>query len=389
MSILQLKRKLEKRFLYGHDWIFSNELEPGFKDLEVGSLVDIHTPDGRFAGRGFINPNSLISFRALTRKDEVIDADFFRNKLSKAINLRKRLIKTSDSYRLVYAESDGLPGLLVDKYNDVLSVQINSAGLEKQKDVLIQLLDELIKPKAIVIRNDQYFRSLENLPEEQGMAKGKPEDALTCMTEHGLRFDVDVLSGQKTGLYLDQRDNRLWFRGLISKDDRVFDGFCNEGGFALNAKLAGAGEVIGVDIVEHVLDRAKINSQKNKLEVQFIKQDLMKSGLDLSDLGKFDVVNLDPPNFTRSKKTVPVALQGYVKMHRMGINLLNPGGFLVTSSCSHHITEEAFVDTVKNAAYKENKTLKLIHKASHAADHPVHPQMPETEYLKLFAFQVE
>lgn len=388
MPLLQLKRKLEKRFLYGHDWIFSNELEPGFKDLEVGSLVDIQTPDGRFAGRGFINPNSLISFRALTRKDEPIDSNFFRNKLTNAINLRKKLIKTSDSCRLVYSESDGLPGLLVDKYNDVLSIQINSAGLEKQKDLLVQLLDELVNPNAIVIRNDQYFRRLENLPDEQGMAKGQAEDAQTYMTEHGLQFDVDVLSGQKTGLYLDQRDNRLWFRSMISEGDRVFDGFCNEGGFALNAKFAGAGEVIGVDIAEHVLERAKSNSTKNKLEVQFIKQDLMKSGLDLAEFGKFDVVNLDPPNFTRSKKTVPVALQGYVKMHRMGINLLKSGGFLVTSSCSHHITEDAFVDTVKNAAYKENKSLKLIHKGSHAADHPIHPQMPETEYLKLFAFQV-
>jgi len=391
MSIyqLRLRRKLEKRYLHGHDWIFSNELEPDFKEIPAGSLCDVYTADGKWAGRGYVNPSSLITFRVLTRVQEEINIDFFRKKLSSAITLRKKIIHTSDSYRVVYAESDGLPGLLVDLYNDVISVQINSAGLETQKEIIIQLLDELLSPIAIVLRNDHYHRSLENLPEEQKMAKGTEEDAKTMMTEHGLLYEVDVLSGQKTGLYLDQRDNRLWFKTLIQKGDRVFDGFCNEGGFALNAKLAGAGEVIAIDIAEHVLERAKANSIRNNLEVEFRKADLMKVGLDLKEeIGLFDVVNLDPPNFTRNRKTVPVALKGYEKMHRMGISITKPGGFLVTASCSHHITAEAFVDTVRVAAYKEGRTLKLIHKSMHPADHPVNPNMPESEYLKLFAFQV-
>jgi len=386
---IKLRRKLEKRYLHGHDWIFSNELEPDFKEIPAGSLCDALTADGKWVGRGYINPSSLITFRVLTRIDEEINIDFFRKKLTAAINLRKKIIQTSDSYRVVYAESDGLPGLLVDLYNDVVSVQINSAGLETQKEIIIQLLDELLSPKAIVLRNDHYHRSLENLPEEQRMAKGTEEDAKTMMKEHGLLYEVDVLSGQKTGLYLDQRDNRLWFKTLIQKGDRVFDGFCNEGGFALNAKAAEAGEVIAIDIAEHVLERARANSIRNELEVEFRKADLMKVGLDLKEeVGLFDVVNLDPPNFTRNRKTVPVALKGYEKMHRMGISITKPGGFLVTASCSHHITSEAFVDTVRVAAYKEGRTLKLIHKSMHPADHPVNPNMPETEYLKLFAFQV-
>lgn len=388
MEKLQLKKKLEKRFLHGHDWVFSNELEPGFKSIPAGSIVEIYDSQGRYAATGFINPNSLITFRVLSRKQVPIDADFFKKRLRSSIDLRKSLIKTSNSYRLIYAESDGLPGLLVDQYNDVLSVQINSAGMETHKALLIELLDELLRPKAIVLRNDHYHRSLEQLPEEQRMAKGNETDALTIMEEHGLIYEVDVLSGQKTGLYLDQRDNRLWFRGLVNAGSRVFDGFCNEGGFALNAKKAGAREVIAADIAEHVLERARVNAARNQLDVDFQKLDLMKSGLDLSHLGWFDVVNLDPPNFTRNRKTVPVALQGYTKMHRMGISLLKSDGFLVTASCSHHITEDAFVDTVRKAAYKEDRTLKMIFKSTHAADHPIHPYMPETEYLKLFAFQV-
>ncbi len=388
MEKLQLKKKLEKRFLHGHDWVFSNELEPGFKSIPAGSTVEIYDSQGRFAATGFINPNSLITFRALSRKQEPLDADFFKKRLQSAIHLRKSLIKTSNSYRLVYAESDGLPGLLIDQYHDVLSVQINSAGMETHKELLIELLDELLSPKAIVLRNDHYHRSLEQLPEEQRMAKGVEADAITSMEEHGLIYEVNVLSGQKTGLYLDQRDNRLWFRGLVNSESRVFDGFCNEGGFALNAKKAGAREVIAADIAEHVLERARVNASRNQLDVDFQKLDLMKSGLDLNELGLFDVVNLDPPNFTRNRKTVPVALQGYTKMHRMGMNLLKSDGFLVTASCSHHISEDAFVDTVRKAAYKEGRTLKMIFKSTHAADHPIHPNMPETEYLKLFAFQV-
>ncbi|TNE73957.1 class I SAM-dependent rRNA methyltransferase [bacterium] len=388
MEKLQLKKKLEKRFLHGHDWVFSNELEAGFKHLESGSLAEVFDSQGRFAAVGFVNPNSLISFRALSRHQEPITKEFLKKKLESAIHLRKRLIKTSDSFRLVYAESDGLPGLLVDQYNDVLSVQINAAGMEVFKDDIVSLLDELVQPKAIVLRNDHYHRKLEQLPEEQGMAKGSEEDAKTMMQEHGLFYEVDVLSGQKTGLYLDQRDNRFWFRNLIEPNSRVFDGFCNEGGFALNAKKAGAGEVIAADIAEHVLERARANAQRNNLEVDFRKIDLMKSNLDISELGTFDVVNLDPPNFTRNRKTVPVALQGYTKMHRLGMQLLKPDGFLVTASCSHHIMEDAFIDTVRKAAYKEGRTLKMIFKSTHAADHPIHPNMPETEYLKLFAFQV-
>lgn len=389
LPVIQLKRKYEQRFLYGHDWIFSNEIEPEFKHLVPGELCDVLNSNGYWVSRGYINPNSLVTFRSLTRKDEEIDESFYRTRILQALTLREKTIQSSDSYRVIYSESDGLPGLLVDKYNDVLSVQINSAGLERVKDVIIQLLDEILQPKAIVLRNDHYHRSLENLPEEIVMAKGSVEDAKTIMNEHGLTYEVDVYNGQKTGLYLDQRENRFWFRSLIKEGDRVFDGFCNEGGFALNAKVAGASEVIGVDIAEHVLLRAIANAQRNDLKVTFYKNDLMKSGSELLfDIGLFDVVNLDPPNFTRTKKNIAVALRGYEKMHRMGIKLLKSEGFLVTATCSHHITEEAFIDTVKLAAYKEKRTLKLIFKSSHASDHPIHPSMPETEYLKLFAFQV-
>jgi 23S rRNA (cytosine1962-C5)-methyltransferase len=387
--VLTLKKKLEKRYLFGHDWIFSNELEPDFKHLESGSIVDVVSSTGKWVGRGFVNPSSLISFRVLTRTDVPIDADFFRNRLKQALDLRKKLIKSSNAYRAVYAESDGMPGLLIDVYNDVVSVQINSAGFELKKKLLIELLDELLSPKAIVLRNNHYHRTLEYLPEEHEMAKGFIEDAKTSMNEHGLIYEVDVYSGQKTGLYLDQRENRMWFRSLIQPGDRVFDGFCNEAGFALNAKVAGAGEVIGVDISDPVLERAKANAVRNNLDIRFEKKDLMRGSDDLREVfGEFDVVNLDPPNFTRSRKNVPIALKGYEKMHRMGLSITKPGGFMVTASCSHHILEDDFLDTVNVAAYKEKRTIKLIHKSLHPADHPVHPSMEETEYLKLFAFAV-
>jgi len=346
--------------------------------------------DGEFLGIGFYNPHSLIAVRLLTKLDQPIDRNFFRNRLIQSIRGRRLVYPDADALRLVHSESDGLPGLIVDMYNRAVSIQVNSAGMEQHIDVIAELISELVEPDVVVLRNDSSLRSLEGLPIEQRVLSGDPEAVTQLIHEGSVKYRMDALHGQKTGFYLDQRENRIAFARFVNEGDHVFDAFCNEGGFALHAARAGAGRILAADQSADVIRRATANAHLNGVEAQieFRQCDLMKDMLSILAENTFDAINLDPPNFTRSKKNVGAARQAYRRLHQAAIEHLKSGGILATASCSHHITEETFLESVQLAAERSGKTMKIVFRGSHPIDHPVLLGMPETEYLKFFIFQV-
>ena len=385
-----LAKYRDKRFKSGHPWIFSNEITHIDGTPTTGELINICRMDGQFLGIGFYHPNSLIAVRVLSRQAVNIDRSFFRDRLLKAILLRKHRFPDSTTYRLVHSESDGLPGLIVDQYHKALSIQMNSAGMELWMEMIVSILEELLEPEIIVIRNDTPLRVLEGLQEEKYILKGESEKLIQRIHEGSISYEINVLEGQKTGFYIDQRDNRATLAKFVCEGDLVFDGFCNDGGFALHAAHAGAGFVMGVDQSKDALARASYNAQLNGLAatIQFQAADLMKQLDSFLTDKSYNIIHLDPPNFTRSKKHVGTAKQAYRKLHQTALNHLTSGGFLATSSCSHHITEETFLESIHQAAQRADKQLKIVHRGSHPADHPVLLGMNESYYLKFYVLQV-
>ena len=390
MHSVYLARHRDKRLRRGHPWVFSNEITQIDGTPTVGELVRVCRMDGAFLGIGFYNPHSLIAVRILTKVEQLIDRNFFRSRLIQSIRARRLVYPDADALRLVHSESDGLPGLIIDMYNKAVSIQINSAGMDQQLSVVADLIDELIKPDVIVLRNDSSLRNLEGLEIEQRVYLGEPAAVVQLIHEGSVSYKIDALNGQKTGFYLDQRENRSVFARFVNEGDHVFDAFCNEGGFALHAAKAGASRILAVDQSADVLARASMNAHLNGVEAQieFRQCDLMKGMQSILSENTFDVINLDPPNFTRSKKNVGTARLAYRRLHQAAIDHLKSGGILATSSCSHHITEETFLESVHLAAERSGKSLKIVFRGSHPIDHPVLLGMPETEYLKFFIFQI-
>ncbi|HEY6952800.1 MAG TPA: class I SAM-dependent rRNA methyltransferase [Bacteroidota bacterium] len=382
-----LKKHEEVRLLTGHQWVFSNEIATINGTPAAGDVVEILKHDGSLLGLGFFNPHSLISVRFLTSQKEEINSDFFERRISDALSLRRRLYPDLESYRIVNGESDFLPGLIVDKYNEYLAIQTLSFGMDKRIREICDVLESLLHPKGIVERNDSSLRTLEHLEERKGPLRGDPEH--TIVNEYGAKFNVDLLKGQKTGFFLDQRENRMKVRKHVGGAD-VLDCFCNEGAFAVHASLGNAKSVLGFDISETAVERARVNSVINQCEnVKFEKGDVFEVLKEHSAQRKrFDVVILDPPSFTRSRKNVRSALKGYKAINGLALSVINQGGFLVTASCSHHITEEAFLDTVEESAIKSGRKLRLLELTGAGADHPVLVPMPETKYLKFAIFSV-
>lgn len=390
MISVYLAKYRDKRFKSGHPWIFSNEITHVDGSPQMGELVAVRRMDGNFLGIGFYHPHSLIAVRVLSREPVTIDRHFFRDRLLKAIRLRKQRYPDSTTYRLVHSESDGLPGLIVDQYHKALSLQINSAGMEQCRDLVVSILVELLEPEIIILRNDTPLRLLEGLDEHKDILKGSPEQLVQRIHEGPIQYEINVMEGQKTGFYIDQRDNRAALANFVCEGDVIFDGFCNDGGFALHAAKAGAGFVMGVDQSKEALSRAAVNAQLNGVAslIQFQAADLMKQLDGLLTEKSYNIIHLDPPNFTRSKKHVGTAKQAYRKLHQIALNHLSSGGFLATSSCSHHISEETFLESIHQAAQRADKQLKVVHRGSHPADHPVLLGMNESYYLKFFILQV-
>ncbi|MDP2209466.1 MAG: class I SAM-dependent rRNA methyltransferase [Bacteroidota bacterium] len=384
-KIIKLKKGEDKRILLGHLWVFSNEIQEIQSGLQAGDVVDLRKNSGEFLGKGFYNPNSLIAFRLLTTQDEDIDFQFYKSRIEKSLALRKKLFDNAESFRLVYGESDFLPGLIIDKYNDYFSVQTFSYGMDKHITLICDVLESIFKPAGIIRRDESPLRSLEGLTEIKEVVQGKIDP--TIITENEIKYQVDLSEGQKTGFFMDQRENRSAIRRYV-KNAKVLDCFCNDGGFALNAGFAGAANVFGIDISESAVKRAQQNAELNQLAdvCKFQKSDVFDF-LKSTDK-KYDVVILDPPSFTKSKKTITTAKLGYKQINSNAIRSLNSGGILATASCSHHIDEALFMEVIIKSAKEAGKKIRLLEWRGASPDHPVLPAMPETKYLKFGIFEV-
>ncbi len=383
-----LRKNEERRLLSGHLWIFSNEIKTVLGDPEAGDVVELLRHDQKFLGVGFYHPHSLIAFRLLSREREEISFEFFERRITEALALRRRLFPHAETFRLIHGEGDFLPGLIIDKYNEYLSVQALSHGMNRRLTLLCDVLESLFHPKAIVERNESPLRLLEHLDQRKEVLRGTLDQPI--VTENGIKFKVDLLGGQKTGLFLDQRENRKTVR-RYTRDAAVLDCFCHEGGFAFNASSGGASVVDAFDVSETAVARARINATINQTNaVSFGVADAFDLLKNMAEQPKrYDAVILDPPSFTHSRKQVNSALRGYREINTHALRLINPGGFLFTASCSHHISRESFFAALEQSARAAARRIRIIETAGAAPDHPLHPSMPETEYLKFVTAAVQ
>uniref|UniRef100_Q3ASK0 SAM-dependent methyltransferase n=1 Tax=Chlorobium chlorochromatii (strain CaD3) TaxID=340177 RepID=Q3ASK0_CHLCH len=391
MHTLNLKPKEHYRLQKGHLWVFSNELAQIPRDIASGETIKLLSHDGKFLGIGFFNPHSLIAVRLLTRRDEAIDHAFFKRKFAEAIALRTKLYskEVTNAMRLVHGEADGLPGLVVDRFNHAIVVQTFSAGMEIHLPLICNVLQELLEPRVIIVRNESPLRELEGLTLYKEVVRGDAAEAIQQIYDYGVNYRVDLLEGQKTGFFLDQRENRRMVRAFAAGAS-VLDVFTNDGGFALNALAAGASSAMLVDASKEALVRADYNGQLNKFSnyslVAADAFDTLETMVEAKE--SFGLVVLDPPGFTKSRKNLPGALKAYKRLNKLGLQLVQSGGFLATASCSHHVSEEDFLGVIQQAALAAGCNIRLIHKNTQPFDHPVLLAMPETSYLKFACFYV-
>jgi 23S rRNA (cytosine1962-C5)-methyltransferase len=387
MKTVHLKPKEDRRVLRGHPWVFSNELQKIPEGAVPGEVVDVLDASGRFVGRGYMNPRSLITVRILTRKQEEIDVDFLRRRISAARALRVSL-GFGESYRALYSEGDGLPGLIVDKYADTLVLQALTAGIDRLLDDIIAALKEEYSPDAVVLRNDASSRELEGLTQETRVVLGSVAGPVV-IEESGIAYEVDVLAGQKTGFFFDQRENRLALRDY-ARGRRTLDCFCYVGAWSLAAARYGAPEVIGIDSSEKAVALAAANAARNNLSARFMTADVFDELRSLERKREhFGLIILDPPAFVKSRAKVREALKGYKEINLRAMKLLEPGGVLATCSCSHHIDEALFREMLIDAAYSSGRQARVLEMRSQARDHPVLLAARETQYLKCAMLMVE
>lgn len=387
-----LKKNEDRRLNIGHQWIFSNEIEKTEGDIQNGDIVEVFDFRGKFKGKGFYNKNSLIAYRHLTDKSLPVDKEFIRKKILEAADARIKINPERKCFRLVNSESDFLPGLIIDKFDDKFSVQTFSFGIDRFLKEITDILIEEFNAVLVIEKNDNELRTLEGLPKQENILYNQlgSEDVSFDTSIYDIKYHIDILNGQKTGFYLDQVENHFELRKFIGKDSKVLDLFCNEGGFALNAAFAGADEIIAVDSSKYSVDRASANASMNGYQnISFLCMDVFKY-LDSPDSVKniFDIIILDPPSFTKSKKNVNSAIEGYIELNSKAMKLLKPGSFLFTFSCSHHIDEKNFENIISKSALNAGKKIQVIGFKNCSYDHPVLPQMLETKYLKSYFLKV-
>ena len=394
MAIVKLKKGEGRTIKAGGAWIFDNEIDTVTGEFENGDLVEVVDFDEYPMGTGFINMNSKIRIRMMSRKkDQVIDRDFLEMRVRDAWEYRKKTVDTS-SCRLIFGEADFLPGLVIDKFADVLVVQSLALGIDRMKLTIIELLKQVLEEDGVHIRG-VYERSDVKVRSQEGMERikgflGEPFDTKVEINENGVKYEVDVEDGQKTGFFLDQKYNRKAIQRLC-KDASVLDCFTHTGSFALNAGIAGAKEVTGVDASQLGVDQATKNAKLNGLEdrVKFVCADVFELLPQLEEEGKqYDVVILDPPAFTKSRNSVKNAIKGYREINMRGLKLVKDGGYLATCSCSHFMTPELFTTTIGQAAKSVHKRLKQVEYRTQAPDHPILWSADESYYLKFYIFQV-
>jgi 23S rRNA (cytosine1962-C5)-methyltransferase len=384
---LFLRRHEDRRLKDGHQWIFSNEIDGINGTVENGDLIDVYDSAETFFGTGFYNKNSLIAVRLLSHSRFEDIYTLFREKILNAYKLRQAFYPGLESCRLVFSESDFLPGLIIDKYNNTFVLQIYSFGMQKNIEHIIRILKEDFSAENIFTKHEIYFRKLEGLPEEDEVYLGEMKKEV--ITDGSIKYTVDFNKGQKTGFYFDQRDNRFFIEKIV-KGKNVLDAFCNSGGFGLHAVKAGAASVLFVDASETEIENAKKNFKTNRLkgEAEYLVEDVFDSLYRMvGEQKKFDVVLLDPPAFAKSKKTVAIARKGYEKLNKRALQLIEDG-FLVTSSCSHHIFRDEFFQIIIDASRKSKRKVQLVYFNGASLDHPELPAMPETTYLKFAVFKV-
>ena len=389
---IKIGRGHDRRQKAGAPWLFSNELklDDAAKALPAGSTVRLMAPTGKIVGVAHFNPHSLIAARLLSRnKDAVIDRAFLERRLARALALRERLY-ARPFYRLVHAEGDGLPGLVVDRYGDLVVVQFNTAGMAALEAEVTAALSALLQPATILARNDTPGRSMEGLADEVRVLLGEVPERLT-VEENGLVFVTDPMTAQKTGWYFDQSMNRA-FAARLARDARVLDLYSCSGGFALTCLAAGAKSALAVDRSAAMLDLALASAAEQGVAERFsTRTSEVFAAIEalVSEKARFDLVIADPPAFVRSKKDLAVGLRGYRKLAREAAGLVAEAGFMVIACCSHNVSAEAFAQEVTAGIRAAGRGARLLHQAGAAPDHPIHPALPETAYLKCLAFALD
>lgn len=382
--VVKLQPNRAKRVTAGHPWIYSNEvaMDAAAKALPPGGLAQFMTAEGKRIGIGSFHPHNLICGRLYTRSEATIDGAWFGAKLQQALALRQQLFD-KPFYRLVHAEADGLPGLIIDRYGDNVIAQLNSAGMALQQDALVAALDQVLQPQTILLRNDSAARLLEGLPQEVTVAKGALPEQIT-LEENALNFFAHPGAGQKTGWFYDQRHNRA-LAARYAQGARVLDVYCHTGGFALNAAAAGAKEVVGVDASELALACAQQAAAANNLGAvaRWERGDAFEV---MADYGvrkeKFGLVIVDPPAFIKSRKDICAGTRGYRKLAKLAAALVQRGGYLFVASCSHHLTLDSLAEQIAAGLGDAGREGQVLHTVFAAPDHPVHPHLPESAYLK-------
>ncbi|MEJ7828244.1 MAG: class I SAM-dependent rRNA methyltransferase [Segetibacter sp.] len=389
MGKVHLNKKISQRVSNGHPWIFSNEVNRVDEAIKPGDIVEVFTHDDKFVGKGYINPQSQIMVRLLTRdKNETVDEQFFYNRISKAWDYRKKIGYT-ENCRLIFGEADFIPALIIDKFNDYFVIQTLSLGIDIRKGVIVNALEKIFNPKGIYERNEVPVRELEGLEQKKGFLS-QPFDTNIIIRENGLQFYVDIENGQKTGYFLDQQDNRRSIKHIVKGAD-VLGTFTYTGTFEIHAAHYGAKSVLGLDISENAVAQAVRNAALNKLENVCTFQTANAFDV-LKQWGKegrqYDVVMLDPPAFTKSRQNIQKAIAGYKEINLRGIKLTKPGGFLVTSSCTNLVSPEMFLETINIAAKDARRQLRQVTFKAQASDHPIIWGMENTNYLKFLIVQV-
>ena len=385
---IYLKKNEDKRLRKGHLWVFSNEVDTKRSPLEqfnAGDLIQVKSDDGKVLGTAYINPQALICARLLSRKPNLkCGANFFKERLTTALALREKLFD-KPYYRLVFGESDGLPGLVIDRFGPVLSVQITTAGIEQRKESLFAALHELLNPEAIILKNDNSQRQQEGLTLESELAYGSLPEQL-IIEENGAQFKIDILGGQKTGWFYDHRSSRAQLAG-IAKNQRVLDLFCYTGAWGIPAAIAGASEVTCVDASESALLLAEENAALNRVQdkmhfvrndvFEFLKQARLENQL-------YDIIVLDPPALIKRKKDFKQGYEAYRRLNHLALQVLSKNGILVSASCSHHLSRENLHEILRSSGRHIDRHLVFFAGGGQGPDHPIDPAAPETEYLKTF-----
>jgi 23S rRNA (cytosine1962-C5)-methyltransferase len=379
--------KPRARIFHGHDWVYGSEILKVFGEPNPGDVISIKDGQDRSLGSAIYNPHSQIVARRFSRRKQALDRDFFVRRISQAMASREKLRALRNPGRIVWSESDGLPGLILDRYRSHLVLQTLTLAMDQKKHLIVEAANQLLSPASIIERNEAPIRKAEGLPPVSGLLLGEYPGAIEIQV-NGIQFRADLLTGQKTGLYLDQLENYRVVAELAG-GRRVLDCFANQGGFAIACAKAGAETATAVEINAALVNMINENARLNGVEVTAKEANVFDYlSSQIRDRAEFDLIILDPPSFTKAKDSISGARRGYKEIHLRALQLLSPEGFLATFSCSHHVSREAFLETIVEASVDSKRHVQIVKSLSQPLDHPVLPHIPETEYLKGFLFRV-